>query len=72
MVTTKIAQNKIHVSKRASTTLCIKNMVSLRCKLVVKSVLERLELEFSYLEIGSVVITDNFPQKKSESLKPNY
>lgn len=47
-------------------------MVSLRCKLVVKSVLERLELEFSYLEIGSVVITDNFPQKKSESLKPNY
>lgn len=69
MGTTKINHSKVHLSEGQKTTLWIKNMVSLRCKLAVKSVLERLGLPFSDLELGKVVITDIFPQKERDSLK---
>mgnify|MGYP001160594517 CR=1 FL=1 len=61
--------NGIHLNTRQKTTLCIKNMVSIRCKMVVKSVLERLGLHYSHLELGRVEITDNFPQEKHEEVK---
>lgn len=64
-----------HLSKRQKTTLHIKNMVSLRCKLVLKAVLERLELYFSDLEIGRVEIIGDFSHKKRNALKdelPKY
>lgn len=57
------------LSQRQITTLCIKNMVSLRCKLVVKAVLERMGLQFSHLEIGRVEITDHFTQKTRDRLR---
>jgi hypothetical protein len=61
--------NEEHLCKHQKTTLCIKNMVSIRCKLVVKAVLKRLELHFSHLELGRVDITDHFPPKKRDELK---
>src|ERR1022692_1936516 len=49
--------------------LFIKNMVSIRCKMVLKAVLEKLGLHYVHLELGKVEITNNFSPKKLDELK---
>jgi AraC-like DNA-binding protein len=49
--------------------LLIKNMVSLRCKLIVKSELEKLGLHATVVELGEVEITENLTVKKQDELK---
>lgn len=44
-------------------------MVSLRCKMIVKSELERLKLHFTIVELGEVVIMENLNIKKQNELK---
>lgn len=51
------------------TKLFIKNMVSLRCKMVVKAMLENLGLHYSTVELGEVEIIGKFPVAKQEQLK---
>lgn len=69
MKTTKINQRTVQLEKPQKTILYIKNMVGHCCKSVVQSVLERLELQYTDLEIGRVVITDKFSQKEHDALK---
>lgn len=64
-----VIDREAHLSKDQITTLCIKNMVSMRCKLVVKSVLQRLGMNFSHLELGKVEITGHLPQITRDGLK---
>jgi YesN/AraC family two-component response regulator len=49
--------------------LLIKNMVSLRCKLIVKSELEKMHVHFSVVELGEVEITDKLSIEQLEELK---
>jgi len=49
--------------------LLIKNMVSLRCKLIVKSELEKLGLHPTIVELGEVEITEEITAKQQEDLK---
>lgn len=51
------------------TKLYIKNMVSIRCKMVVKSVLENLELKYSTVDLGEVEIIGNLSAANQEQLK---
>jgi AraC-like DNA-binding protein len=51
------------------TKLFIKNMVSIRCKLVVKAVLENLGLNYSTVELGEVKITGSLSHAKQEELR---
>ena len=44
-------------------------MVSLRCKMLVKSELENAGLHYSTVELGEVEITDNISQKEIDELK---
>lgn len=44
-------------------------MVSLRCKLMVKSELEKLNIKYKSVELGEVVITKNLSEAKREKLK---
>lgn len=47
----------------------IQNMVSLRCKLMVKSELDKLGVRYSVVELGEVEIIGKLSQKKQELLK---
>lgn len=49
--------------------LLIKNMVSLRCKMIVKSELERLHLHYTAVELGEVAITEQLSPEQQEELK---
>ncbi|MFL5787528.1 MAG: helix-turn-helix domain-containing protein [Flavisolibacter sp.] len=49
--------------------LLIKNMVSLRCKLIVKSELEKMHLPFTIVELGEVEITMELSTKQQQELK---
>lgn len=49
--------------------LLIKNMVSFRCKMIVKSELENLGLHETILELGEVVIKEKLSLKKQIALK---
>lgn len=49
-------QSSDNIVKLKKTKLCIKNMVSMRCKMVVKTVLENLGINFSKVELGEVEI----------------
>ncbi len=49
--------------------LLIKNMVSLRCKLIVKSELENQGLHYTQLELGEVQIVEELSPSKREQLK---
>ena len=49
--------------------LIIKNMVSLRCKMIVKSELENLGLHFTILELGEVEVPEILSAKKQATLK---
>jgi YesN/AraC family two-component response regulator len=49
--------------------LFIKNMVSLRCKLVVKSALENLKIPYNTIELGEVEIQEFLSKENMEKLK---
>ena len=49
--------------------LFIKNMVSLRCKLLVKSELEKLGLRYTGIELGEVEIDQPVSEKKYQALQ---
>jgi AraC-like DNA-binding protein len=49
--------------------LYIKNMVSTRCKLLVKSELEDLNLGYKTVELGEVELEENISDEKREELK---
>jgi len=49
--------------------LLIKNMVSLRCKLIVKSELERIHLHFTVVELGEVEIREQLSSEQQQELK---
>lgn len=52
--------------------LLIKNMVSLRCKLIVRSELEKMHLHYTVVELGEVEIKENFLRNSSNNLKYLY
>lgn len=52
-------------------TIYIKNMVSLRCKMVVQQELEKLEIPFSTIDLGKVDLPDETPAEKLDELKTN-
>ena len=49
--------------------LLIKNMVSLRCKLIVRSVLDQMNLHYSVVELGEVDISEELTSKQREEIK---
>ncbi|HTJ52089.1 MAG TPA: helix-turn-helix domain-containing protein [Cyclobacteriaceae bacterium] len=49
--------------------LLVKNMVSLRCKMIVKSELEKMNLQFTVVELGEVEIKDELSSKQQQELK---
>lgn len=49
--------------------LLIKNMVSLRCKLIVKSALENMHISFTVVELGEVEITGQLSSEQQQKLK---
>ena len=49
--------------------LLIKNMVSLRCKLIVRSELEKMHLHYTVLELGEVEIKEKLSTKQQQQLK---
>jgi YesN/AraC family two-component response regulator len=49
--------------------LLIKNMVSLRCKMIVKAELERMNLQFTAVELGEVEIMGELSSKQEQELK---
>lgn len=48
--------------------LIIKNMVSLRCKMIVKAELEKLDLHATVVELGEVEISGKLSAKKQNEL----
>ena len=44
-------------------------MVSIRCKMLVKSELEKLRLDYKVVDLGEAIIPDRIPDKKYEALK---
>ena len=50
-------------------TLFIKNMVSIRCKMIVKSELEKLGLHHTLVELGEVEIMEEISTQKKGELK---
>ncbi|RRO17183.1 helix-turn-helix domain-containing protein [Flavobacteriaceae bacterium 14752] len=51
--------------------LYIKYMVSLRCKLMVKSELEKLDLHYTSIEMGMIEIKENITNELKQQLKTN-
>ena len=49
--------------------LLIKNMVSLRCKIIVKAELEKMNLHFTAVELGEVEIMGELSSKQEEELE---
>src|ERR1039457_917259 len=49
--------------------LYIKNMVSLRCKMVLKSELDKMKLKHTIMELGEVEIMGGLSPKKHDQLK---
>jgi YesN/AraC family two-component response regulator len=49
--------------------LLIKNMVSLRCKLIVKSELEKMDLHYTVVELGEVEIMEELNSLQQQELK---
>lgn len=58
-----------NTGKLEKNKLCIKNMVSIRCKMVVKEILENLGLNYSTVELGEVEIIGNLSDVKYEQLR---
>ena len=51
--------------------LCIKNMVSVRCKMLVKEELQKLGLHYIIVELGEVEIMEDLSYDEREQLKAN-
>ena len=51
------------------TKLYIKNMVSLRCKLLVKAELEKLKINHHAVELGEVEVAGELSKAKQDALK---
>jgi len=51
--------------------LYIKNMVSLRCKMLVKEELERLGIPFGFIDLGMVELLEKLSIKQRNELKRN-
>jgi AraC-like DNA-binding protein len=51
--------------------LYIKHMVSLRCKMLVRDELEKLDLEYESVELGMVEITEKITDEQREVFKNN-
>lgn len=51
--------------------LYIKYMVSLRCKMMVKDELEKLNIQFANIDLGVVETLQEIPKKKLNQLKQN-
>ena len=51
--------------------LFIKNMVSLRCRMVVQEELKKLGVRYSSIDLGIVEIPENITQQQREQLKVN-
>lgn len=51
--------------------LYVKYMVSLRCKIIVKSELEKLGLSYTYSPHGAIEFIDGFSQEQFDQLKHN-
>ncbi|RQO30604.1 AraC family transcriptional regulator [Taibaiella sp. KBW10] len=51
------------------TTVYVKNMVCNRCKMVVKSVLDQLELPFTAIELGEVHLVHELSTDKKQALE---
>jgi YesN/AraC family two-component response regulator len=49
--------------------LLIKNMVSLRCKMIVKSELEKMHLPFTVVELGEVEVTEELSSEQQQEFK---
>jgi len=49
--------------------LLIKNMVSLRCKMIVRSELEKMHLHYTVVELGEVEITEELSATQKQELK---
>jgi len=49
--------------------LLIKNMVSLRCKMIVRSELEKMHVPFTIVELGEVEIAEELSSLQKEELK---
>ena len=49
--------------------LLIKNMVSLRCKMIVKSELEKMHLHYTGVELGEIEITEQLSSEQQGILK---
>lgn len=58
-----------YTGKLKKTKIYIKNMVSYRCKMVVKAVLEYLDLKYTTVELGEVEIIGTLSDAKYEQLK---
>jgi hypothetical protein len=52
--------------------LHIKNMVSLRCKLIVRSELEKMHLHSKIVELGEVEIEEDLTSKQKQELKASF
>lgn len=49
--------------------IIIKNMVSIRCKMLVQSELENLHLDYKVVELGEAVLPAKIPAEKQDALK---
>ena len=50
--------------------LYIKNMVCIRCKMVVKQELEKLDLHYTNVELGEATLLKTCRMSKKTNLKP--
>jgi YesN/AraC family two-component response regulator len=57
------------VTKENAMKIIIKNMVSIRCKMLVKSELEKLKLDYKVIELGEAVLPEKIPDEKRDALK---
>jgi len=49
--------------------IIIKNMVSIRCKMLVRAELENLGIDYKVIELGEVVLFENITKDKRDALK---
>lgn len=64
-----VKQTADESEKLQRTKLYIKHMVTIRCKIILKAVLEDLGLHYSTVELGEVEIIGNFPDEKRGQLR---
>ena len=58
-----------HIIKILQMKLFIQNMVSLRCKMMVKSELEKLDINYKSIELGEVQLLEPMPKSVRQLLK---